>query len=169
MHVCKRHPEHLLQPGLRLPHPQFATGGALCFACQQVPSTTTIREQLPGPPGPIRIPLHAPGSEDASPTATLLPGALFVTSCGCHAGRAPACNPSTCALGSPGSWSPLRVRVGASSKAFDMLMHAGPSLIRACRDKPTGCTLRATDRRNFPLAQVSARVPHFVAVESFAS
>ena len=27
-----------------------------------------------------------------------------------------------------------------------MLMHAGPSLIRACRDKPTGCTLRATDR-----------------------
>ena len=115
-----------------------------------MPSTTTIREQLPGPPGPIRIPLHAPGSEDASPTAALLPGAFFVTSCGCHAGLAPACNPSTCALGSPGSWSPLRVRVGGSSKAFDMLMHAGPSLIRACRDKPTGCTLRATDRRNFP-------------------
>ena len=84
------------------------------------------------------------------PPRPFLPGAFFVTSCGCHAGLAPACNPSTCALGSPGSWSPLRVRVGGSSKAFDMLMHAGPSLIRACRDKPTGCTLRATDRRNFP-------------------
>ena len=83
------------------------------------------------------------------PPRPFLPGAFFVTSCGCHAGLAPACNPSTCALGSPGSWSPLRVRVGGSSKAFDMLMHAGPSLIRACRDKPTGCTLRATDRRNF--------------------
>ena len=34
-----------------------------------------------------------------------------------------------------------------------MLMHAGPSLIRACRDKPTGCTLRATDRENYCLAQ----------------
>ena len=88
------------------------------------------------------------------PPRPFLPGAFFVASCGCHAGLAPACNPSTCALGSPGSWSPLRVRVGVSSKAFDMLMHAGPSLIRACRDKPTGCTLRATDRRNFPLAQV---------------
>ena len=124
-----------------------------------MPSTTTIREQLPGPPGPIRIPLHAPGSEDASPTAALLPGAFFVTSCGCHAGLAPACNPSTCALGSPGSWSPLRVRVGGSSKAFDMLMHAGPSLIRACRDKPTGCTLRATDRRNFPLGRPAGSEP----------
>ena len=103
------------------------------------------------------------------PPRPFLPGAFFVTSCGCHAGLAPACNPSTCAVpwvhalfaagvsfaiasrpdspaGQPGSWSPLRVRVGASSKALDMLMHAGPSLIRACRDKPTGCTLRATDR-----------------------
>ena len=110
-------------------------------------STTTIRELLPGSPGPIRIHLHAPGT---APPRPFLPGAFFVTSCGCHAGLAPARNPSTCALGSPGSWSPLRVRVGGSSKAFDMLMHAGPSLIRACRDKPTGCTLRATDRRNFP-------------------
>ena len=37
------------KPGLRLPHPQFSTGGALCFACQQVPSTTTIREQFAWP------------------------------------------------------------------------------------------------------------------------
>ena len=49
-----------------------------------------------------------------------------------------------------------------------MLMHAGPSLIRACRDKPTGCTLRATDRRKFPFGSSHLLKPVFYWLFSVA-
>ena len=98
------------------------------------------------------IPLRAPGFEDASPTDDPFCQVLHLCDklwlprwagtclqslhlC-CAVGQRPCLlleSPlqwragQTHLLGSPGSWPPLRVRVGVSSKAVDMLMHAGPS------------------------------------------